>query len=194
MDSLTKQVRQLRLYVGVLTVIVLACLVAIVLVTGNNALNKGREPGRRYKECWIGLGPTYSRVYRLETSMEEYLAFTSDQAERVLIEQYAGQYENMQLGIMALRGNCAGMRLQVERVDKTEAGDLLEVGGVAGQKGKVVDKSGGSNNGVGGFDLEGLAEGDRLCSNGGCQRIDSGLIDKIYERGQLFLCGAVPTE
>ncbi|HEX3934014.1 MAG TPA: hypothetical protein VHW43_05010 [Puia sp.] len=37
MDSLTKQVRQLRLYVGVLTVIVLVCLVAVVLVTGNNA-------------------------------------------------------------------------------------------------------------------------------------------------------------
>lgn len=37
MDTLTKQVRQLRLYVGVLTVIVLACLIAIILVTGNNA-------------------------------------------------------------------------------------------------------------------------------------------------------------
>ena len=37
MDTLTKQVRQLRLYVGVLTVIVLVCLIAIVLISGNNA-------------------------------------------------------------------------------------------------------------------------------------------------------------
>ncbi len=34
MDTLTKQIRQLRLYVGVLTVIVLVCLIAIVLVSG----------------------------------------------------------------------------------------------------------------------------------------------------------------
>jgi len=37
MDTLTKQIRALRLYVAVLTVIVLACLIAFVLVTGNNA-------------------------------------------------------------------------------------------------------------------------------------------------------------
>ena len=37
MDTLTKQIRQLRLYVGVLTVIVLVCLIAIVLISGNNA-------------------------------------------------------------------------------------------------------------------------------------------------------------
>jgi conjugation system TraG family ATPase len=32
------------------------------------SINKGHEPGPIYKDCWIGLGPVWSRVFRLETS------------------------------------------------------------------------------------------------------------------------------
>lgn len=66
------------------------------------SINKGQEVGRKYKDCWISLGPTWSRVYRLETSEEEYLAYTSDQGERVLIERAAVEEGSMQLGIEAL--------------------------------------------------------------------------------------------
>ena len=66
------------------------------------SINKGHDPGRIYKDCWIGLGPTHSRVYRLETSLEEYLAYTSDQGEKVRIEAYAEKYGSFQRGIEVL--------------------------------------------------------------------------------------------
>jgi conjugation system TraG family ATPase len=66
------------------------------------SINKGHDPGRVYKDCWIGLGPTHSRVYRLETSWEEYLAYTSDQGEKVRIEAYAEKYGSFQRGIEVL--------------------------------------------------------------------------------------------
>ena len=66
------------------------------------SINKGHDPGRIYKDCWIGLGPTHSRVYRLETSLEEYLAYTSDQEEKVRIEAYAEKYGSFQRGIEVL--------------------------------------------------------------------------------------------
>jgi len=66
------------------------------------SINKGHDPGRIYKDCWIGLGPTHSRVYRLETSWEEYLAYTSDQGEKVRIEAYAEKYGSFQRGIEVL--------------------------------------------------------------------------------------------
>jgi conjugation system TraG family ATPase len=49
------------------------------------SINKGQEPGRRYKDLWIGLGPTHSKVYRLEVSREEYFAYTSDQKEKLRV-------------------------------------------------------------------------------------------------------------
>jgi len=68
------------------------------------SINKGHDPGRVYKDCWIGLGPSHSRVYRLETSWEEYLAYTSDQGEKVRIEEYAARYGSLQRAIEVLAG------------------------------------------------------------------------------------------
>ena len=60
------------------------------------SLNKSPEPGRRYKELWVGLGSSYSKVYRLEVSRQEYFTYTSDQKEklRVLqaVERFGGDY------------------------------------------------------------------------------------------------------
>jgi conjugation system TraG family ATPase len=50
------------------------------------SINKGHDPGRVYKDCWIGLGPVWSRVYRLETSEEEYWAYTSEEGDKVQLE------------------------------------------------------------------------------------------------------------
>lgn len=76
------------------------------------SINKGHEPGRAYKDCWIGLGPGFSRVYRLETSEEEYLAYTSDEGDKVKIEEYAARYGGLEEGIKVLaeemRGNAKG--------------------------------------------------------------------------------------
>ena len=51
------------------------------------SLNKGHEGGKVYKDCWIGLGANWSRVYRLETSPEEYWAYTSDEGDKVRLEE-----------------------------------------------------------------------------------------------------------
>jgi len=45
------------------------------------------NPSRLYKEVWIGLGGTQSAVYATEVSTEEYLAFTTEETEKM--EVYA---------------------------------------------------------------------------------------------------------
>lgn len=74
------------------------------------SINKGHAPGRPYKDCWIGLGPTFSRVYRLETSEEEYLAYTSDEGDKVKIEEYSEKHGGVQQGIELLAGELRAQR------------------------------------------------------------------------------------
>lgn len=66
------------------------------------ALNKAHEGGRPYKDLWIGLGSGQSKVYRLEVSEEDYLTYTSDQAEKVKIEQYIQKYGSRRKAIEIL--------------------------------------------------------------------------------------------
>jgi conjugation system TraG family ATPase len=66
------------------------------------SINKGHDLGWPYKDFWVGLGPGFSRVYRLENSAEEYLAYTSDEGDKVKIEEYAVKYGGLQQGIEAL--------------------------------------------------------------------------------------------
>jgi conjugation system TraG family ATPase len=56
------------------------------------SINKGQEPNRRYKDLWICLGPTHSKVYRLEVSPEEYFTYTSDQKEKLRVMQAADKF------------------------------------------------------------------------------------------------------
>ena len=66
------------------------------------SLNKGHEPGRLYKDLWIGLGTSYSRVYRLEVSEEEYYIYTSDQKEKMVVKEYIKKYGDVRKGIRML--------------------------------------------------------------------------------------------
>ena len=66
------------------------------------SINKGHEPGRMYKDLWIGLGATHSRVYRLEVSPEEYWTYTSDQREKVKVAEYIERYGGVKEGIKRL--------------------------------------------------------------------------------------------
>ena len=45
--------------------------------------NMANNPSRLYKEVWIGLGGTQSAVYATEVSAEEYLAYTTEETEKV---------------------------------------------------------------------------------------------------------------
>jgi conjugation system TraG family ATPase len=66
------------------------------------SINKGHEAGRKYKDLWIGLGATHSRVYRLEVSPEEYWTYTSDQREKVKVAKYVERYGGVKEGIRRL--------------------------------------------------------------------------------------------
>ncbi len=61
------------------------------------SINKSQEPGRIYKDLWICLGTTHSKVYRLETSRREYFTYTSDQKDKVKIfealQKFNGDYQ-----------------------------------------------------------------------------------------------------
>ena len=51
------------------------------------SINQANDPSRLYKEVWIGLGGTQSAVYATEVSAEEYLAYTTEETEKM--EVYA---------------------------------------------------------------------------------------------------------
>ena len=61
------------------------------------SINMANNPSRHYKEVWIGLGGTQSAVYATEVSPEEYLAYTTEETEKVevyrLAEQLGGDIE-----------------------------------------------------------------------------------------------------
>ncbi|AGA78201.1 TraG family conjugative transposon ATPase [Echinicola vietnamensis] len=56
------------------------------------SINKANEPGRLYKEVFISLGGQYSRVYRTEVSKAEYLAYTTEESERMQIDTLTRKY------------------------------------------------------------------------------------------------------
>lgn len=66
------------------------------------SMNKANDPKRNYKEVFISLGGQYSKVYRTEVSLEEYLAYTTEETEKMKVQQYAEKYGSMQKGIAVL--------------------------------------------------------------------------------------------
>jgi len=65
------------------------------------SMNKANDPKRKYKETTFILG-SHSKVYRTEVSLEEYLAYTTEESEKVRVQEYARQYGSVQKGIAAL--------------------------------------------------------------------------------------------
>ena len=61
------------------------------------SINLSNDPERRYKEVWIGLGGVQSAVYATETSVEEYLTYTTEESEKMkvmeLTEKLGGDIE-----------------------------------------------------------------------------------------------------
>ena len=53
------------------------------------SINQSNDPARRYKEVWIGLGGTHSAVYATEVSMHEYLAYTTEETEKMEVRELA---------------------------------------------------------------------------------------------------------
>ena len=57
------------------------------------SINKANDPGKKYKEVFISLGGMLSKVYRVEVSAEEYLAYTTEETEKFRVMQLAEQFD-----------------------------------------------------------------------------------------------------
>ena len=67
------------------------------------SVNMSNDPRRKYKEVWFGLGGVQSTVYATEVSPEEYLCYTTEESEKVEVEQLAKQLGgNIELAIRRL--------------------------------------------------------------------------------------------
>jgi conjugation system TraG family ATPase len=66
------------------------------------SINKANDPKLKYKEVFISLGGQLSKVYRTEVSMEEYLAYTTEEKEKMHVQAFAAKYGSMRRGIAML--------------------------------------------------------------------------------------------
>lgn len=56
------------------------------------SINKGNDPSRKYKEVFISLGGMLSKVYATEVSLEEYLAYTTEESEKIKVQAYSKKW------------------------------------------------------------------------------------------------------
>ncbi len=69
------------------------------------SINMNNDPSRLYKEVWIGLGGTHSAVYATEVSLEEYLAYTTEETEKMEVMQLVSELDgNVELAIKRIAG------------------------------------------------------------------------------------------
>lgn len=66
------------------------------------SINKANDARRRYKEVFISLGGQLSKVYGTEVSLEEYLAYTTEEKEKVHVQAFAKKYGSLRRGIAML--------------------------------------------------------------------------------------------
>lgn len=66
------------------------------------SVNKANEPGRNYRELLIDQGGQVMKIYRYEPSMEEYLAYSTEESEKIRVQEYAEKYGSMEKGIAVL--------------------------------------------------------------------------------------------
>jgi type IV secretory pathway VirB4 component len=66
------------------------------------SLNKANDPALRYKEVFISLGGRISKVYRVEVSPEEYFAYTTEEKEKIRVNEAASRSGSMEAGIKFL--------------------------------------------------------------------------------------------
>lgn len=70
------------------------------------SINKANDPSRKYKEVFISLGGMLSKVYATEVSLEEYLAYTTEESEKIKVQAYAKKWNgDIKKGIAELANN-----------------------------------------------------------------------------------------
>ena len=66
------------------------------------SLNKANDPKRRYREVFIDLAGMQMKVYGYEPSPYEYYAYTTEEKEKVKVQEYARKYGSIRKGIEVL--------------------------------------------------------------------------------------------
>lgn len=67
------------------------------------SINMANNPSRKYKEVWFGLGGVQSAVYATEVSGEEYLAYTTEESEKLEVLKKTEELDgNIELAIKQL--------------------------------------------------------------------------------------------
>ncbi|MBS1605451.1 MAG: TraG family conjugative transposon ATPase [Bacteroidetes bacterium] len=104
------------------------------------SLNKANEPGKNYKEVFVSLGTSYSRVYRVELSLEEYLVYTTEERERVKVREYTSKHGSLIKGVKSLAADIrsGAIRLLLAFL-LVAAGSLLPGGRASAQLIDIID-------------------------------------------------------
>jgi hypothetical protein len=66
------------------------------------SINKANDPAKKYKEVFISLGGVLSNVYRTEVSLQEYLAYTTEEKEKMKVQQLAEKTGSIKTAIQQL--------------------------------------------------------------------------------------------
>lgn len=66
------------------------------------SLNKANDPELKYREIYIELGNQLMKVYRYEPSAEEYYAYTTEQTEKLKVQEYTARYGDIKLALRAI--------------------------------------------------------------------------------------------
>lgn len=80
------------------------------------SINQNNDPSRKYKEVWIGLGGTHSAVYATEVSQQEYLAYTTEEAEKLEVLELAREMEG--------DVEAAIKKIALKKIKGLQAGDI----------------------------------------------------------------------
>ncbi|HEX8355815.1 MAG TPA: TraG family conjugative transposon ATPase, partial [Segetibacter sp.] len=75
------------------------------------SINKANDPSKKYKEVFISLGGMLSKVYRTEVSLEEYLAYTTEETEKVALMKWTQKFGgDMQKGLAAMAAEIKNLK------------------------------------------------------------------------------------
>lgn len=66
------------------------------------SINKANDPDKNYKEVFISLGGVLSKVYRTEVSPAEYLAYTTEEKEKMKVQVAAERFGSIEKGIASI--------------------------------------------------------------------------------------------
>lgn len=66
------------------------------------SLNRANDPRRKYREFYVDLGGQFMNVYGFEPCPEEYWAYTTEQKEKLRVQEHTAKYGSIQKAIAVI--------------------------------------------------------------------------------------------